>query len=372
MKKISFLAVVTNLLLACFVGVAGAMALPEQPIVGIAIGGSLFTASTIVPFTVYMVTGNKISWMPKGVALGAVQREIWVDYIVRNLFKDNEFMLKAFSEDQYVLAGKVVHIPQIGAKPVVVKNRSSYPATAVRRSDTDITYTLDEFTTDPQHIPNADLVEASYDMIDSTIGEHIGVLMDTVADELIYNWRVTAAGNMVRTSGDALAAHLDSATGNRKKFIWKDLKGAQLIMNKQNITKKERFSLVSSEMMSQLMDDADLLKRDYARELDMSNGTITRLFGFDLIERSDVLKYTNASTPVAKAVGAAAAATDNDAVLCWQKNAVARAKGEIDFFENLKDALYYGDVYSALIRMGGRKRRTNGEGVVTIIQASAA
>ena len=78
--------------------------------------------------------------------------------------------------------------------------------------------------------------------------------------------------------------------------------------------------------------------------------------------------YDNSSTPVPKAVGAATAATDNQAVICWQKNAVAKAKGSVKFFENKNDALYYGDVYSAECKLGGRKRRSTGAGVIEIVQ----
>jgi hypothetical protein len=61
----------------------------------------------------------------------AIQKEIWQDHIEGNLFKNNEFLLASTDAGQYVLQGKVVHIPQSGATATVVKNRSSVPATVV-------------------------------------------------------------------------------------------------------------------------------------------------------------------------------------------------------------------------------------------------
>jgi hypothetical protein len=58
--------------------------------------------------------------------------------------------------------------------------------------------------------------------------------------------------------------------------------------------------------------------------------------------------------------------------MCWQKEAVARALGERKFFDKTDDPEYYGDVYSALLRAGGRRRRTGDEGVIAIIQDVAA
>ena len=86
----------------------------------------------------------------------AIQKEIWQDHIEGNLFKGNECINAVTIADSYVIQGKVVHIPQAGALPNVVKGRTSLPATVVQRTDTDVTYTLDEYTTDPILIPNAE------------------------------------------------------------------------------------------------------------------------------------------------------------------------------------------------------------------------
>ena len=93
----------------------------------------------------------------------AVEREIWEGDIVEKLYAENPHLSLCVNADQYVLAGKVVHIPQAGAAPDVVKNRSSLPAAVKKRTDTDITYPLDEYTSDPVHISNAETIEPSYD-----------------------------------------------------------------------------------------------------------------------------------------------------------------------------------------------------------------
>src|SRR5215510_12377424 len=101
----------------------------------------------------------------------AIQKEIWTKFIQENLFKDNEFLNYAFNADQYVLEGKVVHIPNAGNAPTVVKNRSSLPATVTQRADVDVTYSIDEFTTDPILIPNAETVELAYDKLSNVLSE---------------------------------------------------------------------------------------------------------------------------------------------------------------------------------------------------------
>lgn len=308
-------------------------------------------------------------------AFMAIQKEIWQDYIAKNLFKDNSFIAQAYNADRFVLNGKVVHIPQAGAKPNVVRNRANVPAAVVTRADSDITYAIDEYTTDPILIPNADTIELSYDKVSDVLSDHMSVLRDIISDWMLYNWVANLSGGgivapSIRTTGGATAPVGDQ-TGNRKIFTKDELRKARTLFNKANISKEGRKVILPSEFMDQLDQDSDLLKRDFAKELDLTNGVITRLFGWDIIERSDVLIYDNAGTPAVKLPGALGAATDNFAALFFQKDCVERAQGEIRFFENLGDPAHYGDIYSGLVRMGGRKRRSDSAGVLACVQATA-
>ncbi len=309
----------------------------------------------------------------------AVQKETWVNYFIGNLFKGNPHLEagRCFREDDNVLGGKIVHIPQAGAKPTVVKNRTTFPAVAVRRTDTDIVYALDGYSTDPTHITDIEEVELSYSKMDSVLGEHLETLREYIGDDILHKWvstyvDQTAPGVILRTTGSAVAAHLASATGNRKLFLKEDLKRARLTMNKQLIPTADRYAIIPADMLDQLTNDTDLKVRDNALELDMRAGSIGRLYSFEILERPTTTIFTNAATPVLKALGAAGAATDNDTVVCYHKNAVACALGDVNIYENIQDALYYGDIYSFEVRMGGRSRRADGKGLVMIVQDAAA
>lgn len=303
----------------------------------------------------------------------AIQKEIWQQHIEGNLFKGNEFLLASTDASQYALMGKVIHIPQAGALATVVKNRSSLPATVTQRTDTDITYALDEYTTDPILIPNAENIELSYPKRDSVLGEYEAALKQVIADNLLVTYSPSVAARIIRTTGAETLTHLDSTTGNRKKFTLNDLKNAQLVMNKQNVPMTDRYALMSADMFQQFTDDLTATQqRDFSATYDPTNGIVGKIFGFNIMMRTSVSTYTNAATPVVNAYGAAANADDNDAVLCWQKAAIERAVGSILAFEKMGDPQFYGDVYSFSVRMGGRKRRTNEEGLVAIVQAAGA
>jgi hypothetical protein len=305
----------------------------------------------------------------------AVQSEFWTDYLIDRLYKDNKFLEAAYSDDKYVINGKrgsVVHINNPGSRPVIVKNRSAFPATAVQRADNDITYVLDKYTSDPTHITAADQMEISYPKIESVFGDHAGTLVETIADDMIIKWMTSLpAGMFINTTGAASAANIVTGqTGTRKVMVAADLKNAQRLLNLQNVPKTDRYALLESNMLDELTESLNInAARDFSEAYDAKTGVVGQLYGFKVMERSNVAIGV-VTTNAVKALGAAVAGTDNVMSLVWQKDSVARAIGDRKFFESKDDPLYYGDIYSALIRAGGRRRRADDLGVIGIVKAA--
>ncbi|BDD11658.1 hypothetical protein FUAX_40900 (plasmid) [Fulvitalea axinellae] len=302
----------------------------------------------------------------------AVQVEIWQKDIQEAVFKDNEFLRHVHDESEYVLNGAVVHIPQSGGPGNVEKNRGTLPASIRRRDDTDIVYPLDEYTTDPTLITNAEKVELSYDKRNSVIGEDKQALKETVAEDFFYKWaKDLPASSIIETSGASTGATADSATGNRKSCVRDDLKKAKVKLNKQGVSKEDRFAVLPSDMESQLFPDdqtSALLQQNLTEE-ERRMGVIAKLHSFKVLERSTVLVY--ASDGTLKAPGSAGASGDCEGALCWQKGALSKAMGTVKFFEEQGKPEYYGDLCSMLVRAGGRRRRKDNKGVVVIRQATA-
>lgn len=333
--------------------------------------GVVFSVILIGSFVAAIFKNRKGGSGEAPAAKNGVEVEIWATYIIERLWKQNKFLQYAFSDDDKVLAGKVVHIPQPGAKPVTRKNRNVYPATAVRRTDTDITYVLDEYTTDPTHLPDADKVELSYDKIDSVYGDHAGQIAQDVADDAILKWLdAIPQTNIILTTGAATGEILTGATGQRKTFDHANLKKGQRMFNVQNVSESDRYALLSANMADELFDSLSATQyRDFSQYADAANGVIGRLYGFDIMTRSSVANAAGANGAIAmNPWGAAVDGDDRDVSMIWQKDAVARALGEVKFFENPDRAEYYGDVYSALLRFGGRRRKADNAGIAAIVQ----
>lgn len=332
--------------------------------------------------------------IPAGSLGMSVIPEIWTDFIVENLFKNNEFLLQSIDESQYVLQGSVVHVPQSGAPSGVKRNRTQLPATITRRSDVDVTYALDEFTTDPRFIPDADKTQLSYDKMQSCMTEDMSYLRQVVADTMFYNWRPTY---FIKASKTKSADYLIHGTGVRTGVCVDDFVKAKEIMNKWSIPKEDRYVALNSEMYAQICNDVrnatneNLMTAVY----DPKTGRLEKLEGFVIIERATVLMASNSTLSAVtgkpyfkfsstdltytpedyEAIEDGSKEADNTACavgLFWQKTAVRRALGQTKMFENEGDPTYYGDIYSFLQRAGGRKSRGDGKGVLGLMQVYSA
>lgn len=304
----------------------------------------------------------------------AVQVDLWQPLIIANLYADNAFLDTATSADAYVLGGAVVHIPNASAPSPVVRNRTVLPATAIKRADTDIVYALDNFSTTPQLVHWNSTQELSYDFRGSIVQEEMANLAQTLGDSMLNRWTANlTAGQIVTTTGVAAPTTLTGATGNRKLFTKADLLSAKVLMDKQNVPQNDRVAVLTPEQLLQLLTDKDLAV-NFAQYANIATGAVPMVYGFKIYVRSNVA-VVDSTNLVSKflydAAGAAvnASATDNRAAICYQKASVERAKGEIKMFYRENDPLYYGDIYSFQVRLGGRVRRADNKGILAIVEA---
>lgn len=299
----------------------------------------------------------------------ALNKEIWTADIIENLYKDNSFAQRCVNRDEHVLAGTVVHTPVAGNPAGVKKNLSSFPATATTRADQDGTYALDAIYSLPRRIPNLDKYELSYDKRQSVIGEDTQNLIQKAHDNLLYRWSptgATATPQIIELSGaDSGEDLLTGATGLRSTFTKADLKKAVKAMAKNEFGAFRKVALLTAAHYHQLFDSlSDAEKHMFNNVADAKEGVIARYMGVDIMMRTSVGIYEKAG-----AVFNAADTLDDafapktghlSASLIWAENAVERALGTVDVFDNPGEALYYGDVFSAMMYFGGRIRRAKG------------
>lgn len=302
----------------------------------------------------------------------AVQKQIWQNTIIEEFWPDDSFASKATNDSEYVNQGKTVHIPNAGAPSGVKKNRKTLPAEVTVRTDVDVEYDLDEFTTDPVRIPHADTVELSYSKRNSVISQDKNKLRNDAHQSILEKWAPDAKYR-ITTTGDSRDAYITSATGKRKALTTKDVLALQTKFDLQDVPAADRYLLLDAVMYNDLLGDMiESQKIGFFAQADAKKGIVGELYGFKVMKRSTVLRFTSAGALVKTSESATLNATDLAAGLAFHKDAVSVAMGEVVMFDSVNNPTYYGDIYSFLVRTGGAKRRTDGKGIFAIVEGTVA
>lgn len=296
--------------------------------------------------------------------------EIWVADIQETLWDGNEFIQKSVDHTENIVHG-IVHLPQAGSAPNAEVNRSVVPATIGTRTDADLTYAMDEFTTDPVRIPNIESIQLSYSKRSSVMGQHIATLKDMIARRIAWKWSTNAT---IRTSGAAVATALaPGATGTRKAITVEDFAKLAAKFDNDLMPKTGRYLVMPPDMYYQLFGIQDIIRADSFGKATLGDGVVRELLGFKIMTRTG-LPVFDASGNL-KALGAASAATDNLGVIAWSQYYVARAEGAVNIFSDSGDngngrPEYYAPIISALVMMGSTKLRNDNKGFATLVQTA--
>lgn len=304
----------------------------------------------------------------------ALQTEVWAQDVQENLFAGNEFVLKGTDHSMWI-NNLTVHLPQAGANPTVEKDRSVLPATISERTDTDLTYTISPYTTNPVLITDVEEIQNSYAKRNSVFGHHIAALGDVIGNQTAYAWASSGAGNVFNTTGSAVSTALaPGATSTRLAITLADILVLKNKLDMDNCPQAGRVLLIPAPLYNnQLLAIADVYQAQSYGSSALPSGVINRIHGFDIMVRPSVVVFDNASTPVIKAIDAdgtptSTATTDNLACIAFHPNFVAQAVGNTKIFMNEGDAAYYGDYLSGLQMFGAAKIRTDQAGIAVLAQ----
>lgn len=366
--KISLVRIIVNALLAVVIGFIAVSLFGGSVLDALGIGFAIFAVGT----GAQLLFGANAT-EGKGFYM-ALQTEVWVADIMETLFFENEFINLAVDHSAYV-KNKTVHVPQSGGKPNVVKNRVEDVADLKRREDTELTYNLDNYTTDPFLVKDVEELQISYQKRQSIMGQHIATLGDTIAVETLQKWAVDASTkHVLRSTGsdDAMLPN-STATGKRLRLTVEDFARAAAIMDLDKVPKQGRFAVVPTPMFYGLFSDKELVNQRALMGEDMLKaGVVAELMGFKIIPRGEVVRYTNAAANNLRTVGAADAATDCAGAVCFSRFMVSQALGEIKMYYNAGEARSYGDIMSAEVNHAAHYLRSANVGKVSIAQGYVA
>ena len=277
---------IAAVLVNCVMGSTLAAVAGADPMVG-AVGLNVVAATV----------GNVV---PAGSLRAGVYTEIWTGEMVKSLRRGLEATwLDGIPDSSSIVKNDVIHLVEVGVDPDVLVNNTTYPIPSQALEDQDIAIQLDKFQTKVTPVTDDELYAISYDKMQRVKESHGNSINDSKFAKAAHAFcaqKNTATTPVLVTSGG-----LDAATG-RIKLCTQDLVNLKREMDKLKVPAANRRLVLCTDHVNDLLETDQRFKEQY--NIDRSNGTVGRLYSFDIYEFASNPLYTTDGKK--KALGATA------------------------------------------------------------------
>lgn len=286
MKMNRLLALTMAVLFNCITGSVFGAVLGFSPVVG-ALGMNCIAT----------VIGGEVA---QGALRAGVYKEVWTGEMVKYLRRGLEATwLDGIPDASSVVENDVIHLVDAGVDPDVLVNNTTYPIDLQKLDDKDISISLDKFQTKVTPITDDELYAISYDKIARVKEAHGNAINDAKFDKAAHALcakQNTAKTPVLRTTGER-----DAATG-RLKMTKNDLLNMKRKMDALGVPAIGRRAVLCSDHINDLLETEQTFREQY--NINRNDGTVGRLYGFDIYEFANNPLYTTAG--VKKDLGKAA------------------------------------------------------------------
>lgn len=309
---IRLLGMICAVLMNCVMGSTVAAMVGVDPMVG-AVGLNVVAS----------LVGNVV---PAGSLCAGVYTEIWTGELVKYLRRGLEgSWLDGIPDSSSIVNNDVIHLGDVGVEPDVLINNTTYPIPLQALDDADIAIQLDKFQTKVTPITDDELYAISYDKMSRVKESHGNSIKDGKFKKAAHSF--CANSNSAKTPVLSTTGGRDPETG-RKKMTTGDLLRMKRAMDKLNVPNKDRRLVLCNDHVNDLLETDQRFKEQY--NIDRNNGTVGRLYGFDIYEFSNNPLYT--TDGVKKSVFATAGTGEFQCSFAFYTQRVFKATGSTKMY----------------------------------------
>lgn len=270
-----------------------------------------------------------------GVAQGSlragVYQEIWTGELVKQLRRGLDgTWLDGVPDNSSIVENDVIHLVDVGVDPEVLVNNTTYPIPLQALEDKDIAVKLDKFQTKVTPITDDELFACSYDKIARVKEAHGNAINDAKfakAAHALCAKQDGATTPVLKTTGEK-----DAATG-RLKMTKEDLLNMKRKMDALGVPSTDRRLVLCSDHVNDLLELEQTFREQY--NINRNDGTVGRLYGFDIYEYANNPLYTTAG--VKKDVGTTAAKGEFECSFAFYVPRVFKATGSTKMYWSLAE-----------------------------------
>lgn len=264
--------------------------------------------------------------LPSGVARAGVFREVWTGELVKHLRgKMEATWLDGLPDSSSLVNNDVIHLIDVGVDPEVLINNTTYPILPETLTDEDIPIGLDKFQTRPTSVTDDELHALSYDKMTRVKESHGNSIHDSKFTKAAH--ALCATENTSKTPVLVTTGERDAATG-RLKMTLNDVINMKRAMDNLGVPAQNRRLVLCSDHVNDLLESNQSFREQY--NINRNEGTVGRLYGFDIYEFGNTPLYTTGG--VKKAVGATASAGEFHCSFAFYTPRVFKATGSMKMY----------------------------------------
>lgn len=303
---------ITALLFNSVMGITVALVLGIHPVVGAVLAN---VAAAILG-----------QFAPKGALQAGVLTEVWTGELVKSLRRGLDgTWLDGLPDNSSIVNNDTIHLVDVGVDPDVLVNNTTYPIPLQALDDADISIDLDKFQTKVTPVTDDELYAISYDKMQRVKESHSQAINDSKfakAAHALCAQKNTAKTPVLTTSGE-----VDAATG-RKKLCVADLLALKRSMDALKVPSDNRRLVLCSDHMNDLLETDQKFREQY--NINRNDGTVARLYGFDIYEYGNTPLYT--TTGEKKPLGSTASTDEFQCSFAFYAPRVFKATGSTKMY----------------------------------------
>lgn len=237
----------------------------------------------------------------------------------------------------------VIHFVELGGDPKVLIDNNTYPLSIHTVQDADRGVTLALHETEATAISDKELATISYDKLGSVQERHKLVVAGSIRDKAIHS--LAPQSHSEDNSPVLLTTGATAEEGGRKKLTIADLLRLKKWCDKRHIPQGERVLVLCPDHVQDLLSVSENFVRQY--NLDTVNGSVARLYGFDMYEWT-AMPYYNTTDKSKLAYGAIPQSNHKVASVFFHDKSMMRALGslKIYFSKAENDPIHHRNLYN--------------------------
>ena len=264
--------------------------------------------------------------MPSGTVRAGVLKEVWTGELVKSLRAGlAATWLDGIPDNSSLVDNDVIHLVDVGVDPDVLINNTTYPIDLQALDDTDLPIGLDKFQTKVTPITDDELYAISYDKMARVKESHANAINDAKFMKAAHS--MCAKENTAKTPVLKSTGARDPLTG-RLKLIPQDLINLKKALDGLKVPAQGRRLVLCTDHVNDLLEVDQNFKEQY--NINRNDGTVGRLYGFDIYEFANNPVYTTAGKK--KAVGATADTGEFQCSFAFYTQRVFKATGSTKMY----------------------------------------